>query len=111
MARSTSPPGGKLLILRPTLPFHHTDAVNVQRISLQYAIDLVPNENKSNDTTHGQQSKSNSFKHSEQTNNLPIIRSPTSPANISTNKINKKDKSIPNRNEDRTYQRKNGGNV
>jgi hypothetical protein len=42
LARSASPQGGKLLILRPTLPFHHTDAVGVQRIRLQYEIDLIP---------------------------------------------------------------------
>ncbi|CAF4831835.1 unnamed protein product, partial [Rotaria socialis] len=40
VARSNSPQNGKLLILRPTLPFHHTNAVNIQRICLQYAIDL-----------------------------------------------------------------------
>lgn len=47
LARSLSPQGGKLLILRPTLPFHHTDAVSVQRIRLQYEIDVVPQRNVS----------------------------------------------------------------
>jgi hypothetical protein len=110
VARSNSPQTGKLLILRPTLPFHHTDAVNVQRISLQYAIDLIPNENKSNNSTPVQQNKYNSLKQSEQTNNLPMLRSsPTT--NASPNKSNTKDKSISNKIEDRTYQRKDGGTV
>ncbi|CAF0916669.1 unnamed protein product [Adineta ricciae] len=45
---NTSPRGGKLIIIRPTLPFHYTDAVDVRRICLQYAIDLVPQNPKSN---------------------------------------------------------------
>ena len=100
------PPTGKLLILRPTLPFHHTDAVNVQRISLQYSIDLIPNENRSNDTTPGQRNKINGLKQLEQTSNLPMIRSSSS-----SSKTNTKEKSVSNKTEDRTHQRKNGGAV
>ncbi len=111
IARSNSPQNGKLLILRPTLPFHHTDAVHVQRISLQYAIDLVPNENRPNDSTHGQRNKTHTLKQSEQKSNFPIISSSPTPTNVSTNKSNTKDKSIPNRIEGRTYQRKDGGTV
>jgi hypothetical protein len=107
VARSNSPPSGKLLILRPTLPFHHTDAVNVQRVNLQYAIDLIPNENKPHDSTVGQRNKPNALKQSEQINNLPIIHSTQTPAN----KSNAKDKSVSNRIEDRNYQRKDGNTV
>ncbi|CAF0766972.1 unnamed protein product [Rotaria sordida] len=107
VARSISPQSGKLLILRPTLPFHHTDAVNVQRVCLQYAIDLIPNENKLNDSPYAQRHKSNALKQSEHTTNLPMIRS-SSPA---TNKSNTKDKPTSNRTEDRIQQRKNDGAV
>lgn len=93
IARSNSPQNGKLLILRPTLPFHHTDAVNVQRISLQYAIDLIPN-------------KSTTPKQIEQTNNLPMIRSSSTASTPPVNKLNIKDKTNSNKNEDRTHQRK-----
>ena len=106
-ARSNSPQGGKLLILRPTLPLHHNDAVHVQRISLQYAIELVPN-----DTTSGQRNKVQALKQSEQTNSLPLIRSSSSSVvNQPTGKTNTKDKSSPHKNEDRTHQRKTGGAV
>ncbi|CAF3956697.1 unnamed protein product [Rotaria sp. Silwood2] len=111
VARSISPQNGKLLILRPTLPFHHTDAVNVQRVCLQYAIDLIPNENKLSDSPYAQRSKSNVLKHSEQTTNLPMIRSSSPATNIPTNKSNVKDKPASNRIEDRIHQRKNGGAV
>jgi hypothetical protein len=107
IARGNSPQGGKLLILRPTLPFHHTDAVNVQRISLQYAIELIPN-----DTTSGQRNKAQALKQSEQTNNLPRIRSSSSSiVNHPPAKTNTKDKSPANKIEDRTHQRKTGGAV
>ena len=111
MARSLSPQGGKLLILRPTLPFHHTDAVNVQRVCLQYAIDLIPSENKSNDSPFGQRNKPLALKQPEQTNNLPMIRSSSTTGNNSTTKSKIKDKSVPNKTEDHTYQRKTGGAV
>jgi hypothetical protein len=100
VARSVSPQGGKLLILRPTLPFHHTDAVKVQRINLQYAIDLIPNENKSSTP-----------KLSEEINHFPMIRSPSNLTSFPIHKTNIKDKPTSNKPEDRTHQRKNGGAV
>ncbi|CAF0848400.1 unnamed protein product [Rotaria sp. Silwood1] len=111
VARTISPQNGKLLILRPTLPFHHTDAVNVQRVCLQYAIDLIPNENKLNDSPYAQRNKSHALKQSEQTTNLPMIRSSSPATNMPTNKSNAKDKPTSNRIEDRIHQRKNGGAV
>ncbi|CAF2039831.1 unnamed protein product [Rotaria magnacalcarata] len=112
VARSNSPQNGKLLILRPTLPFHHTDAVNVQRICLQYAIDLIPSENKLNDSPYAQRHKPLTVKQPEQTNSLPMIRSSSSlTGNTSINKSNTKDKTVSGRVDDRTYQRKNGGAV
>ena len=102
--RSTSPHGGKLLILRPTLPLHHTNAVNVQRICLQYAIDLVPNTAQ---------------KQADQPSHLPEIRasstsSPTSTAAPSSqnNRFPTKDKANTVRNPVRPYQqRRNDGAV
>jgi hypothetical protein len=91
IARSLSPQSGKLLILRPTLPFHHTDAVNVQRVCLQYAIDLIPNENLTS-TALTNRNKSNVLKNPEQTNNLPMISTSSSGVNIPTTKSNTKDK-------------------
>ncbi|CAF3576930.1 unnamed protein product [Rotaria sordida] len=111
IARSLSPQGGKLLILRPTLPFHHTDAVNVQRVCLQYAIDLIPNENISHDTMSTHRNKSNVFKHPEQTSSLPMISSSSSGMNISTNKSTSKEKSASNKTEESMHQRKPGGGV
>ncbi|CAF3514311.1 unnamed protein product [Rotaria socialis] len=112
VARSNSPQNGKLLILRPTLPFHHTNAVNIQRICLQYAIDLIPSENKLNDSPYAQRHKPLTVKQPEQANNLPMIRSSSSlTGNTSINKPNTKDKTVSGRVEDRTYQRKNGGAV
>ncbi len=111
IARSLSPQGGKLLILRPTLPFHHTDAVNVQRVCLQYAIDLIPNENILHGTMPSNRNKSTILRQSEQTNNLPMIGASSSTANIPTNKSNIKEKSASNKSEEYTHQRKNGGAV
>ena len=102
--RHPSPQGGKLLILRPTLPFHHTDAVNVQRINLQYSIDLIPNENKSIDAGPGQRNKSNALKSSEENNTLPMIRSSSSSVNPPTTKTN-------SRTDNRFNPRKTGGAV
>ncbi|UJR25607.1 hypothetical protein I4U23_006951 [Adineta vaga] len=62
LSRSMSPQGGKLLILRPTLPFHHTDAVSVQRICLQYAIDLVPQNTASTNRNKSATVKSENIK-------------------------------------------------
>jgi hypothetical protein len=112
-ARSLSPQGGKLLILRPTLPFHHTDAVNVHRVCLQYAIDLVPNENlSSSGTIPPHRNRLTVLKQPEQTNNLPMIStSSSSGVNVPTNKLNIKEKSASHKSEDYTHQRKNGGAV
>ncbi|CAF4305472.1 unnamed protein product [Rotaria sp. Silwood2] len=111
LARSLSPQGGKLLILRPTLPFHHTDAVNVQRVCLQYAIDLIPNENMPHGTMSTHRNRSNVFKHPEQTNSLPMISGSSSGLNIQTNKSNSKEKSASNKSEEYIHQRKTGGGV
>jgi hypothetical protein len=111
-ARSNSPQGGKLLILRPTLPFHHSNAVNVQRINLQYAIELIPNEIKSNDNVPRQRRRSNTMKQSDQTNNLPLLRSSSSSVvNQPAAKPITKEKTPANKIEDRTHQRKTGGAV
>ncbi|CAF3352469.1 unnamed protein product [Rotaria sp. Silwood1] len=111
LARSLSPQGGKLLILRPTLPFHHTDAVNVQRVCLQYAIDLIPNDNMPHGTMSTHRNKSNVFKHPEQTTSLPMISTSSSGFNIPTNKSNSKEKSASNKSEEYMQQRKTGGGV
>lgn len=114
-ARNASPQGGKLLILRPTLPFHHTDAVNVQRINLQYSIDLIPNENKSIDAAPGQRNKSNALKSSEDNNTLPMIRSSSSSGNpppptttTTTKNNNTKEKPTNNKFNNRFNPRKTG---
>lgn len=109
--RSGSPQTGKLLILRPTLPFHHTDAVNVQRVCLQYAIDLMPHDNKSTDLPFGQRNKPNALKQSEKNNSLPMIRPSSATGNNSTTKSNTKDKPVSNKVEDRLFQRQSGGAV
>ena len=113
IARSVSPQGGKLLILRPTLPFHHTDAVNVQRVCLQYAIDLIPNENftSGGGTGPANRNKLTVLKQPEQTNNLPMISASSLGVNNPTNKSNMKEKSASHKSEDHTHQRKNGGAV
>ncbi|CAF3543761.1 unnamed protein product [Adineta steineri] len=98
LTRSMSPQTGKLLILRPTLPFHHTDAVSVQRVCLQYAIDLVPHNRIG---TH--RSKSTIIKQSEEKNNVPIINASSPSANISTNKT------ISNKHGEHKNQRRNNG--
>lgn len=102
---STSPQGGKLLILRPTLPLHHTDAVNVQRICLQYAIDLIPNNAHSNGT-----SKSNVLQQLEQASHLPAIRasssSPSATNPTPPNRFATKDKANTSRNPVRPYQQR-----
>lgn len=104
IARSLSPQGGKLLILRPTLPFHHTDAVNVQRVCLQYAIDLIP---------HGKspphRSKSAVHKQPEQTKNLPMLSK--SSVNVSKNKTNTKEKSTSNKVGEHIHQHKTDGTI
>ncbi|CAF4001909.1 unnamed protein product, partial [Rotaria magnacalcarata] len=109
LARSLSPQGGKLLILRPTLPFHHTDAVNVQRVCLQYAIDLIPNDNASHVPMSANRNKSNVLKNPEQTNILPMISASTSGLHHMSS--NKSAKSTSNKSEELTHQRKNGGGV
>jgi len=113
LARSLSPHGGKLSILRPTLPFHHTDAVNVQRVCLQYAIDLIPNENFQGAAASAppQRNRLSILKQPEQTNNLPMISASSSGVNMSTNKSNIKEKSASYKSEDYTHQRKTGGAV
>lgn len=99
------------MILRPTLPFHHTDAVNVQRVCLQYAIDLIPNDNPLTAPVAGHRSKPIVLKQPEQTNNLPMISASSASAHAPTNKSNSKEKSAPHKNEDYTHHRKNGGAV
>lgn len=108
LARSLSPHGGKLLILRPTLPFHHSDAVNVQRVCLQYAIDLIPNESASHISMSANRGRVNAFSNNEQTNSLPMIGPSTSGPNITSNKSAK---SASNRSEEYSHRRKNGGGV
>lgn len=110
-ARSVSPQGGKLLILRPTLPFHHSDAVNVQRVCLQYAIDLIPNENPSSAATSTHRNRPSGHKQQEQVNQLPMISGTTSNAHMPTNKTHAKEKSASHKSEDFTHPRKNGGAV
>ncbi|CAM4905735.1 unnamed protein product [Rotaria socialis] len=112
IGRSLSPQGGKLLILRPTLPFHHTDAVNVQRVCLQYAIDLIPNDNATHAPMSANRNISNVLKHPEQTSSLPMISASTSGLHhMSSNKSTKSAKSASNKSEEFTHQRKNGGGV
>lgn len=115
LARSLSPHGGKLLILRPTLPFHHTDAVNVQRVCLQYAIDLIPNENFQGGAAAASapphRNRLSILKQPEQANNLPMISASSSGVNMPTNKSNMKEKSASYKSEDYTHQRKTGGAV
>ena len=105
VARSTSPQGGKLLILRPTLPLHHTDAVNVQRICLQYAIDLIPSNAHSNGT-----SKSNVLQQLEKASHLPAIRASSSSSGAAnqtpSHRFSTKDKSNTSRNPVRPYQQR-----
>lgn len=111
IARSLSPQGGKLLIIRPTLPFHHTDAVNVHRVCLQYAIDLAPNENLSSAPMTSNRNKLSVLKQPEQTNHIPMISASLSGVNIPTQKSNTKEKSASNKTDDYTHYRKNGGAV
>ncbi len=112
IARSLSPQGGgKLLILRPTLPFHHSDAVNVQRVCLQYAIDLVPNENFSSGTMPPHRNKFTVLKQPEHMNGLPMISGSSSGNYVPSSKSSTKDKSVSNKSDDQTHQRKNGGAV
>jgi hypothetical protein len=112
IGRSLSPQGGKLLILRPTLPFHHSDAVNVQRVCLQYAIDLIPNENfTSAALATNRNNKPNSLKHPEQPNNLPMIGAPLTSMNPTMGKSSSKDKASSNRSDDYIHPRRNGGAV
>ncbi len=111
ITRSISPSNGKLLILRPTLPFHHTDAVNVHRVCLQYAIDLVPNEHLSSGTLPTHRNKLTVLKQPEQTNHLPMIGASSASVNVPTNRSNIKEKSASNKSEDYIHQRKNGGAV
>lgn len=111
VARSVSPQGGKLLILRPTLPFHHTDAVNVQRVCLQYAIDLIPTENPTSAATSTHRNRSSGPRQAEHTNQLPMISASMSNAHMPTNKSNTKEKSASYKSEDFGHPRKNGGAV
>ena len=111
VARSSAPRDSKILVLRPTLPLHHTNATNAERVWVQCAIDLIPNENKPNDSLFGQRNKSNTLKQSNQTNNLPMIWSSSPTANVLTNKSNTKDKTIANGLEERLHRRKNDGAV
>ncbi|CAF0898996.1 unnamed protein product [Adineta steineri] len=110
--RPMSPQSGRLLILRPTLPIHHANASNIQRINLQYSIDLVHKENKKDKSTTDQRSKSNHGKNSEQAHNLPRINSSSSTTgHTQKNKSNKKEKSPYNKTDDRNHRRKTDGNV
>lgn len=112
VARSISPQNGKILILRPTLPLHHADAVNVQRVCLQYAIDLIPSDNKRSDSPYAQRNKTHALKPPEQTNNLPMIHSSASSlGGKATSKPNMKDKTTSHKADDRSHQRKAGGAV
>jgi hypothetical protein len=111
VARSVSPQGGKLLILRPTLPFHHTDAVNVQRVCLQYAIDLIPNDHTPHGTMPIHRNKLTVLKQPEQTHGLPMISGSPSASTVPTNKSNTKEKSASYKSEEHTHHRKNGGAV
>jgi hypothetical protein len=111
IARSLSPQGGKLLILRPTLPFHHTDAVNVQRVCLQYAIDLIPNENFTSAALATNRNKPNTYKHPEQPSNLPMIGGSSTGMNVTTSKSSTKDKASSHRSDDYIHPRRNGGAV
>lgn len=110
VVRSLSPQGGKLLILRPTLPFHHTDAVNVQRVCLQYAIDLIPNENPG--SAHvSNRNKLTVLKQPEQTSSLPMLSSSSSAVHLPANKSHSKEKSASYKSEEYPHQRKTGGGV
>jgi hypothetical protein len=100
IAENTSPQSGKLLILRPIRASRHANAVNLQSISRQYAIDLILNENKRNNSTPAQRNKSNA---NEQTNNLPRVHSST--GNVPRNK------SDFTKTDDHIYRRKKGGAV
>ncbi|CAF0871164.1 unnamed protein product [Didymodactylos carnosus] len=70
LGRSLSPQGGKVLILRPTLPLHHSDAVNVHRVCLQYAIDLQPTKNQLNLSSRDKQQQNQS---SNNNSSLPML--------------------------------------
>ncbi|CAF3537806.1 unnamed protein product [Adineta steineri] len=110
--RPMSPQSGRLLILRPTLPIHHANASNIQRINLQYSIDLVHKENKKDKSTTGQRSKSNHGKNSEQSDNLPRINSSSSTTErTQKKKSNMKEKSPYNKTDDRNHRRKTDGTV
>jgi len=104
LPRSLSPQRGKLLILRPTLPFHHTDAVNVQRVCLQYAIDLIPHG-----TLPTHRNQLNSSKQPEQTNTLPTTSKLL--VNVPKNKSHTKEKSTSNQAGQHTHQRKTDGTI
>ena len=100
VARSLSPQGGKLLILRPTLPFHHTDAVNVHRVCLQYAIDLIPSDNPSNGSPPTHRIKSSVHQQSDSLNSLPMIRSASPGTASASTKSRKKEKSASHKSEE-----------
>ncbi len=99
-AENASSQSGRLLILRPIRASRHANAVNLQRISREYAVDLIRNENKRNNSTSAQRNKSNAH---EQTNNLPRVQSSTT--NVPKNK------SDFTKTDDHIYRRKKGGAV
>ena len=109
IARSLSPQGGKLLILRPTLPFHHSDAVNVQRVCLQYAIDLIPNENTSNGSLPGQRNKLTVINQPEASNALPMIRPASPVTNTTSIRSQAKEKPAAQKHDEQPNQRKKTG--
>ncbi|CAF0850638.1 unnamed protein product [Didymodactylos carnosus] len=103
LIRSFSPQSGKLLILRPTLPFHHSDAVNVHRVCLQYAIDLQPAKNQLSTISDGNKRNQNMNNNSS----FPVFSTHTKSAIKRTD--NSKTSLPAIENDQNTSHRRNGG--
>ncbi|UJR23306.1 hypothetical protein I4U23_026321 [Adineta vaga] len=96
--RKSAPQSGKLLILRPTVASHQSNAVNANRVSLQHAIDLIHKDDKRDPPSNGQRNKSNSRKQPEHKQSFPRVNSASSSIEQThKTKSNPKEKSSANK--------------